>query len=1182
MKRYIHKTILAIIALLFVTPNIVAQVDLQSSFMVLRNDNRINGILEGGEWIIRFSDTDTLGNEYHYPVAMQIQSVVARDTTYVPMQSVDSVMFQLPDPEIETGIFNLTEEHLKYIVATDSVSTVNFRIDCLSKIELPKVGQKVFCDILRDPLPFGLIGRVESFKVSYDDGWVQMKCEPLTLSEIYKKYYKVSLTDDEGNAVNPEKRRTYSLNPHDTSLTEYEITEKPSGIPIKSVGYVVFDGKWVPHLTNNVNSISGNHRAELGFDIDGSITVWHVSAIDRERDLDYTEVYADFDLLAKLHAKLSTCQYEKSYGGWAGDRFSYEDKFEFEFPPIPTPVPGLGVYFSAGLKVNASLDIALFLKPEIPIRKRVGAHLDGLNSRLIWEDLPGGQKPENNVSASLNPSFMVSGKMSFGPYIEFGLTLAKLLDLGIELNPTVELSGKLEFAPSAAIGAVDNLANADISDMKKNYTSLVENNSIDLSVGVKLDGVATLELIDEINVSFVQLLKDMKILKGDPFMFPAFKLSALPTFTCSDYMFMATPDEDFYSVTFDKLNLEAPVMSLFSEGGIFFLDKNNKYITHVEAPGSGISLFDNSMEYSLGKHLRGSKVSVYPYVYTPFTGYVTPGVTEENIYISFQPTIDVVGDVSYDAVNFKATFPDDEVKNNPDKYTKTGVLVRALVSDDVLLDSRHFDFKMTDGQIDGKIERHAFQNFFGNATKGYISAFVYDPDDSTYSYSDEEPFEFYDLQRPTTLPATEITHNSAILHAKLHDDIIYGLNDGNEIKVGFLYHIPGKSGTTREIEFSSNDFEFVDNAYSCLITDLRAATEYEYYAYTRINGIRYDGDKYVLTTAYPFYNLRSEEGSDFAILYADICSDFVDPNSYQDLYFELVEYGKDFKDGIGKRVGETDWTIHEDGSATIDVMFTELLPDQLYSYRLVMVDAYGEKIISETENLLTNKFELKATTGSSSVTGNTVKIKGSLSSDLVELLKSQGVEDVYFDYSKDADMTSGSTVKLTLKSNDYSTTLSNLSYGTIYYYQFYAIDLDETRYEGDVLSFVTDDAPVENVEECYTLEASVEDAKVVMNGGVPSATLIAIENGVYKNMQYGFEVAESKSGLKGVTPTFTTSEIDMDTGMFTITKVLQPNTTYYIRAMVFFNDKWVAAPEIVSVKTLDFDPGIIPPDVEKE
>jgi hypothetical protein len=96
---------------------------------------------------------------------------------------------------------------------------------------------------------------------------------------------------------------------------------------------------------------------------------------------------------------------------------------------------------------------------------------------------------------------------------------------------------------------------------------------------------------------------------------------------------------------------------------------------------------------------------------------------------------------------------------------------------------------------------------------------------------------------------------------------------------------------------------------------------------------------------------------------------------------------------------------------------------------------------------------------------------------------------------------------------------------------------------------------------------------------VPSATLNAIQNGIYKNVQYGFEVAEKQSDLTGKTPTFATSEIDKDTGLFTITKVLQPNTTYYIRAMVLFNDKWVAAPEIVSVKTLDFDPGLVPPDI---
>ena len=33
--------------------------------------------------------------------------------------------------------------------------------------------------------------------------------------------------------------------------------------------------------------------------------------------------------------------------------------------------------------------------------------------------------------------------------------------------------------------------------------------------------------------------------------------------------------------------------------------------------------------------------------------------------------------------------------------------------------------------------------------------------------------------------------------------------------------------------------------------------------------------------------------------------------------------------------------------------------------------------------------------------------------------------------------------------------------------------------------------------------------------------------------------------------------------------------------MVFFNDKWVAAPEVVSVKTADFDPNIKPPEIAK-
>ena len=103
-----------------------------------------------------------------------------------------------------------------------------------------------------------------------------------------------------------------------------------------------------------------------------------------------------------------------------------------------------------------------------------------------------------------------------------------------------------------------------------------------------------------------------------------------------------------------------------------------------------------------------------------------------------------------------------------------------------------------------------------------------------------------------------------------------------------------------------------------------------------------------------------------------------------------------------------------------------------------------------------------------------------------------------------------------------------------------------------------------------------------MIGGIPASTLKAVENGTLKNVQYGFEVSESSSGLTGTKPTFATSEIDVETGLFTIVKVLQPNTTYYIRAMVFINDRWIAAPEVVTVKTADFDPNLKPPAIEKE
>lgn len=1204
MKRYINKIALVVVLLLSLIPNVAAQVDLQRSFMVMRSDSQINGVLEGGEWIIRFSDKDTLGNEYAHPVAMNIQSVASIDTTFVSLESVDSVLFQLPDSEMELGIFKFTEEHLKYIVATDSVSVVNFRIDCLSKIDLPKVGQKVFCEILRDPLPFGLIGRVESFKVSYDDGWIQMICEPLTLSDIYKKYYKVSITERDEGTIVPASRTLCSLDPEGASLQEYEITKKPSGIPVKQVGYVVFDGKWAPHFTNNVNTVAGDHRAELGFDLDGSITVYHVSAIDRELDLDYTDVYADVDLLAKLHAKLSTCQYNKSYGGWAGDRFSYSDSWKLPLPPIPTPVPGLGINFTGGFKISAGLDIALFLKPEIPIRKRIGAHIDGLNSRPIWEDLPGSQNPENEVSASLNPSLRVSGKLAFGPFIELGLTIAKLFDLGVQVNPGVEFEGKIEFAPEAAIGAVDNLASANVSDMKKNYTSLVQNNKMGVNVGVKLDGVATFNLISKFDVSLVQLLKDLKILKGDPFMFPAFTISVLPSFACSDMMLMSTESEDLYSVTFECKDVYPSLMSAIAKGGIFLLDKNDKYLAHYESSEPALSIFDRSKDYSLGRNLRGNKVKVYPYLHTPFTGYITPGVAETDVYIPFHPTLEILGEPNHSTVEFRCIV-DDVIKENPDRFSgETGVIIEAEDGSR----QEKFPVDIKEGIMEGQIDRDLFTTYFGLRTKSAnMYSYIYDNENKEYSYSSVVNIQYLSFEAPTTLPtpSEEIDYESATFHAELHQELIRMIlneihdNDYNDdfvIDVGFSVYPEGKSkqSISKEITITREDnyYSYIkdDKIFSLLIDELIPYTTYEYYAYVKVSdGVSgtsetYKGDVYTFTTPTPIEKLyETEVGADYAVLCANVKDGYADPGNYRDMFFEVDElYDYEGESRVLGLVSPEDIVENEDGSYQISAKVTGLKPEQNYKYRAVITTNDYTRVTGNLGYFTTAESDLKAITGGAIVNGNTATVSGEFTPRLLELLQSQDCNMAYFECCTDDKFEAGNrkVVAVVIKSTDYTATIKDLSYATLYYYRFYVKDADDNLYQGDILSFVTDNAPVENAEECYTLPASVEDANVIMTGGVPTATLTAIENGVYKNVQYGFEVAESKSELKGTTPTFATKEIDMDTGMFTITKVLQPNTTYYIRAMVFFNDKWVAAPEVVSVKTADFDPGLIPPDIK--
>ena len=205
MKRYIKHLIILAITIASVIPNAFAEVDIARSFYILRNDSAANAFVEGGEWLIEFSNKDTLGYEYDYPVAMNIRGAYYPDTTFVPMQAVDSLQFVQPSTIMKPGVFELTEEHYKYIIDADYENTVRFRIDCIAKIDLPKVGQKVISYIFEEPLPLGFLGQVESIKVSYDEGSILMTYKPIRLSDVYDRLYVASVIGQE-----PESADTIS------------------------------------------------------------------------------------------------------------------------------------------------------------------------------------------------------------------------------------------------------------------------------------------------------------------------------------------------------------------------------------------------------------------------------------------------------------------------------------------------------------------------------------------------------------------------------------------------------------------------------------------------------------------------------------------------------------------------------------------------------------------------------------------------------------------------------------------------------------------------------------------------------------------------------------------------------------------------------------------------------------
>lgn len=1204
MKRYIKQIIIAVVTLISVAPSAMADVDITRSFYVLRNDSLANGLVEGGEWLIEFTDKDTLGNEYDYPVAMNFKGAYYADSTFIPMQAVDSVQFVQPEAVMKPGVFRLTEDHYQYVVDTDGFSTIRFRIDCIAKIDLPKVGQKVISEIYKEPLPFGFLGQVESLKVSYDEGCVVMVCSTIKLSDVYDRLYSSKVKGkDEDDVITPSyKIKSTRLNPLalEDRYDDNDKIELVDGfdLPLPDVGLV---GSEDFEFTLTPMSATAQFKA-YAINNTASAKIYTVTVIDSDNNIDYTEDVLDLSLTSTMGAQCS---------GYGGAVQSWKEKygndnfltFKKSFAPLCLNYLVLdkdeelgeargksGTLFHPsaywrldyGLLVKLALDLQFKLEDTFTISLQMGLRQTNDEFSPVFRKIGGPSLNADQINFDLG--YASALKLQAGAYATLKLSWLGAIDFVAETTFGTNIDGVIS---TNFVGLKETIdaKESTIRDLQGQLDAINNSNYFKIQCGLMLNGRVDILKGHIKSWPIIEYLKKFpsinKVING--LLSDVFVLDAVPKYS---FNLIGSSDDIFAGTLYsNKRFIFNHELGLLLKDAT--LDSEDPTICQKISLGK-VSEGKPSIEFSLNrddyKQLKGIPLNVYSYLAINPNGslakYCSTGKLGEMEFPYESKVSQMIGDdYTYAAIDIDV---DPDAADDKD-YTQSGILVwkdgKKEESGIRLVGNENYAVNAT-----MEFKRNMFSDFREHIRSEMIynvKPWVYDAKRDRYIYGDQAILKLNPLVGPKTTPATEITYNSACLNGILHEEFFNYVEE--DFEFAFSYWIPGETAET-VVKVNSKDFPNIKTTreFYYEITGLRPNTEYEYrVGLTLSGGGFFGGDPVKFKTKSPISNLRHEAGSDFAILYADISTDYIAKNC-KIIYFELVEEDKDFSSAKTKIVDEGDFIINDDGTTTVDVIFYDLIPTFKYKYRLVFVDDKDNEIYSNIGTFSTDATALKAITKGASVKGNVVVLKGNLSLDLVRLLESQGIKKVYFGYSKLSDMRNKVTVEADFVDTYSTVTLSDLSYGSTYYYYFYAIDADNNVYEGDVLSFVTDASPLNTPETCFTLEADVNDANVTMMGGVPPLQLPSIVTGYYRNIQYGFEVAEKQSDLKGKMPTFATDVIDKETGIFTITKILQPNTTYYIRAMVFYNDRWVAAPEVVSVKTADFDPNLKPPEIGKK
>lgn len=1111
-------------ALWMALPQVKAQtvnLDFDPGIMyVKRNEGMHISFQEGNEWEITFTALDTLGNEYYSPVGMELKGGVYGDSSYVVLQTIDSILMYQPEPVMQSGVFVITEEYFPYIAQVDSNTTIHFYADM--PLPLPAEGQKVVCNTFKEPLRLGFMGTV--LEKRREGNVIVMVCDPTVerIRDFYQEFIycgKGGETKEEtearerierthrmrrGVVVRAAEEEEPSIDDPDIELS-IDISLFGKDLPFPSNA----PDKTLEEITKKVTG-KGEGKFDAGITLTGTAKGLLTIIADQKDE----KVGIEVSLEGKLSGKASV---SGSVQGAVPLRF------------------GKAVSKKLPLNSEALLAAGFFLRGQAEVSISSSVECSATGYLALQYDEEQGWHVRTNGSSSMGDMAGLKGELSgMAAYTLGVLGKGQILnkkydaDIGLYLDG-INLEGKI----TADLNS--NIKEDSPKDLYTQYKTYSGGNHL----------VRSSQVAAEVSTKIKD--KDRKL--GGKIVIAQVEYNFAPEISGESVVAI----DDLEQQNKVSVRVKNNGMSLWAaDVELWIYDEDEKAWAKKVVLGKMGALDDSDFDFTANLELEKGHTYTFCPVYKPINTnmHISDKAISEKLYVPYNVTMPEPELDKHRTVTLRATH---EVAHIPG--ARAGFLYTDKMTDKGQIKEIEPSLEI-DGTIEAEIDMPV--------TDFTVQAFV--EVDGKRSYSELHKLTPLTDETPIILPTTDVTYNSATFNMRL----CVGFDEYLNFLPEFEYTAEGDN-TPQTIAVDTKNIK--DGVASVKVEGLNVMTNYTVKAIVRYAGSTYESQKTdKFTTSSPIDNIEVTPSYTSAKFSAMVMEEYDVENVTVKLFL-----AKDKKLNNPMEI-QTELEEEFEGIvATCDVEDLEM--DETYYYK-IEVRKLAEKEVYYSDVLQFNTLNgLSATISKPIVKSTSATLRGKTTDYVLNAIKEGKAYSGRFYFSKSKSSVTNRKsdyVDVTITKADITAEIEGLTSETKYYCML-ALELDgENVNNSEIISFTTPDP-----YDVTTLDAVVEDATVTLAGELTLEAYDEIKSDQYNTIYAGFEYALSKEELMSDTKEGVTRllEVSLEKGetdaLFHHTLVFEPGSLYYYRAFIYVDGKDYPA-NIKTFQTLEYDGDLIP------